>query len=424
MAERARQGEVRFAASMSRRSAALAFSLVALIVSESCSRFAGGMATTAIPSAKPVTCRAPDHASAGPRRPGGGGPTRPSPPRPRCSLAASETRRGGASRRAAWCCARMHARVSRDRDGERRRRHVPVRGSGRRRVLRARRALRATRPAESPGPFSGEREWPRTNLSRSGRHRAPGSRGRTWSCAWVRPRRLPARRRATSSSTSRSVPPPTRTRAARRSGRRAAAGRVTGPARPLRGGPRRRRARASRPARPPCSCWRWEAGRELRGRVVDPSRRTVAGATVRVLANRTGWAARPPRRRPTSAGVRAHRPARFAGRARRVARRLCEQRGRPRRARRPVRGDPAARAGLAGGFVATRRGDRVAGVADRLARGRRGTAGHPHRRRGGEFAYTKLPPGNYVVVARAEADAGRTEVTLAPVRRPATSRCC
>lgn len=157
-----------------------------------------------------------------------------------------------------------------------------------------------------------------------------------------------------------------------------------------------------------------EAGRELHGRVVDPSRRTVPGATVRMLANphRMGGATATTTTDergefvlvdlPDAAVVLVASHDDFAASEGVIAApgdRFIEI---------PLR----APASLSG-FVATRRGGRVEGAQIVLledGEDQPGTRSDEH----GEFAYTKLPPGHYVVVARAQdGDAGRAEVTLA-----------
>jgi len=156
-----------------------------------------------------------------------------------------------------------------------------------------------------------------------------------------------------------------------------------------------------------------EAGRELRGRVVDPSRRSVAAATVRVLAD-------PHRLGSTTATVTTDEAGEFVlvdlpetsvvlvathddfaaseGVVAEAGVRFVEV---------PLR----APASLSG-WVRTRTGSRVPGADIVLLDAGEDQPGTRADDRG-EFSYTKLPPGHYVVVARAEGEAGRTEVTLA-----------
>lgn len=157
-----------------------------------------------------------------------------------------------------------------------------------------------------------------------------------------------------------------------------------------------------------------DAGRELRGRVVDPSRRSVAGATVRVLAN-------PHRMGSASATVTSDEAGEFVLVDLPETAVVLVATHDDFAASDGVVAEPGARfveiplrapASLSG-WVRTPTGARVPGAEVVLLDAGEDLPGTRSDERG-EFAYTKLPPGHYVVVARAEGDAGRTEVVLEP----------
>ena len=156
-----------------------------------------------------------------------------------------------------------------------------------------------------------------------------------------------------------------------------------------------------------------QAGRELRGRVVDPSRRAVAGATVRVLAN-------PHRMGSASATVTTDERGEFALVDLPADTVVLVASHDDYATSEGVVAEPDARyveitlraSASLSGWVATRRGARIGGAQIMLLDEGQGQPG-THTDDRGEFAYTKLPPGHYVVVARSEGEAGRTEVTLA-----------